>query len=160
MPAVYENAGLCFEYPENWLLEAGSSVDGESPGDEDSVTVYSPGGSFWTVVRHPGGKDPKPYVEAALQAMQEEYDEIDVEAVEETVLGHRLVGCDLNFFYLDLTNTARIRGVRTPGSTLLLFCQADDRELDEIDDVFRAMTASLLSGFELSKESRWPKEGE
>ena len=50
------------------------------------------------------------------------------EPVNETVAGHALVGFDLNFFYLDLTNTACIRSLRVGGTTYTIFFQAEDRE--------------------------------
>ena len=51
-------------------------------------------------------------VQAALDAMRKEYEELDAEPVRETIAGHDLVGFDLNFFCLDLTNTACIRSLR------------------------------------------------
>jgi hypothetical protein len=172
MPAVYDKAGLSFEYPESWLLEEGGQPDDteelDSPGgtaaaaagDPDeplSVTVHSPGGAFWTVMKYRGASDPRRYLEASVAAMREEYDNLDAEPAEESVRGHHLTGYDLNFFYLDLTNTTHIRGVKTLGSTLLIFCQADDREWDRIEGVFRAITASLLAGQERSREARLPR---
>jgi hypothetical protein len=164
MPAVYDKSGLCFEYPETWLLEESgpdedsdeSDAAGGDPDDPISVSVHSPGGAFWTVLKYRGASDPKRYLEASLAAMREEYEDLDAEPAQESVEGHRLTGYDLNFFYLDLTNTTHIRGVKTLGSTLLIFCQADDREWDEIESVFQAMTSSLLANQAASKEARWP----
>ncbi len=173
MPAVYDKSGLCFEYPESWLLEESGRTDDteelDSPGGDAttaaspdaeepmSVTVHSPGGAFWTVMKYRGAGDPRRYVEASVAAMRTEYDNLDAEPAEESVRGHHLTGYDLNFFYLDLTNTTHIRGVKTLGATLLIFCQADDREWEELEGVFRAMTASLLERQERSREARLPK---
>jgi hypothetical protein len=167
MPATYDKSGLHFEYPETWLLEEGGQADEtdeprqDEPGlatdDPISVTVHSPGGAFWTVMKYRGATDPRRYLEASVAAMREEYDNLDAESAEELLCGHQLTGYDLNFFYLDLTNTTRIRGVKTLGSTLLIFCQADDREWDRIEGVFRAMTASLLESQERSREARLPR---
>lgn len=55
-----------------------------------------------------------------------------------------LVGFDVNFYCLDLTNTAWIRAGSTAAATYLILCQAEDREFSEVADIFRAMTASLL----------------
>ena len=55
-----------------------------------------------------------------------------------------MVGFDLNFFYLDLTNTACIRSLRVERTTYTIFFQAEDREYAEIGLVFSAMTLSLL----------------
>jgi hypothetical protein len=172
MPAMYEKSGLCFEYPETWLLEEGGQEDetddlarlidedelGAAARDADgpvSVTVHSPAGAFWTVLKYRGASDPRRYLEASLSAMREEYDDLDVEPAEESLCGYQLTGYDLNFFYLDLTNTTHIRGLKTLGSTLLIFCQADDGEWERIEGVFQAMTASLLEHQACSKEARW-----
>ena len=82
--------------------------------------------------------------EAALDAMRKEYDELDAEPVQETIAGHDLVGFDLNFFCLDLTNTACIRSLRVNHTTFTIFFQAEDREYREISPVFQAMTLTLL----------------
>ena len=169
MPGTYERAGLYFDYPESWRLEEGGpgedADDGDDgsnapePGGEDepaSVTVHSPGGAFWTVLKYRGASDPRRYLEGSLAAMREEYGDLDVVAAEESLHGHRLTGYDLNFFYLDLTSTAHLRGVKTLGSTLLILCQADDREWDRIEGVFQAMTSSLLEHQPRSKAARLP----
>lgn len=158
MTARYDRSGLCFQYPENWRLEE-DATDRDAPAardGSDSVTIYSPGGSFWTVVRHAGARDPQALVEASLRTMKEEYENLDAEPAEETISGHPLSGYDLNFFCLDVTNTTRIRGLKTADSAVLIFCQADDRELAEIDGVFQAITTSLLSNLAASKQSSWP----
>lgn len=139
MPAVYEKLGIKFQYPENWKLDEGEALEGEQ-----SVSVYSPGGAFWSVMLHPHSQAPQELVDTALETMQQVYDELDAEVVEETIGEVELVGCDMNFYCLDLTNTAAVRSGRTPLATLLIFWQADDRELAEVEAVFKAITLSLL----------------
>ena len=139
MPATYQKLGIRFQYPDNWSLDEGEALEGEK-----SVSVYSPGGAFWSVMIHPRWQAPEDLVEAALRTMREVYDELDAEAVEETVGETELVGCDMNFYCLDLTNTAAVRSGRIGESTLVIFWQADDRELAEVEAVFRAITLSLL----------------
>ena len=149
MSAVYDKQGLHFEYPENWTLDESAATDGE-------VTVNSPGGGFWSVVVCGSADDPRKYAESSLSAMREEYEQLDVEPVEETVAGHRLTGYDLNFFCMDLTNSARIRAVRTLDAVLLILCQAEDREFDHAAPVYAAMTTSLLSHARPIKAADWP----
>jgi hypothetical protein len=96
------------------------------------------------VVVHGRRHAPGDVAAEALQAMRETYDNLDSEHVEETVAGQALVGYDLNFYCLDLTNTAVIRGVRTEHGTLLILYQAEDHDFAELEPVFRAMTVSLL----------------
>jgi len=143
MPAKFEKLGITFQYPDNWTLEEEDAQVGRG-----SVTVYSPDGAFWSVTLQPQGVDPDELARAALEAMKDEYGEIETERAAETIAGHRMVGYDLNFYYLDLTNTARVRSLRTRWATYTVFCQAEDRDFDKLHEVFQAITASLLRGIE------------
>jgi hypothetical protein len=141
MPAIFDKLGIRFQYPENWTIDEKEALEGNN-----SVTVYSPGGAFWSIVFHGGGVGPKELAAQALKVMKKEYEQLDAESVQETVAGHKLTGYDLNFYCLDLTNTALIRAFRTASAAYLILCQADDREFDEVEGVFRAITASCLVG--------------
>lgn len=144
MPAKYEKLGISFQYPDNWTLDESDALAGCN-----SVTVYSPGGSFWSLAIYPRSADPRRLAEAVVDTMKEEYEQIEAEEVSESLADYELVGSmigyDLNFYYLDLTNTAQIRCLRSDRHTLTVFCQAEDREFDRIKGVFQAMTVSLLS---------------
>ncbi len=140
MPAEFKKLGIAFQYPENWTLDVQDAMAGQR-----SVTVYSPGGGFWAVSVHPHSADPEGLAKAAVKAMQEEYDSLESCEVSQRVSGHELVGYDLNFFYLDLTNTASIRCLCSGRATYAVFCQAEDHEFDRVHAVFDAMTTSLLS---------------
>ncbi len=140
MPRQYAKLGIHFQFPDNWALDESDALKGD-----ESVSVFSPGGAFWSIIKHPRSALPQELVEAALQAMRQEYDELDAEGVEETLAGQALVGFDMNFYCLDLTNTALLRAFQTAEATYLVLCQADDREFAEVEGVFRAMTRSLLS---------------
>lgn len=140
MPALFNKFGLHFQYPENWTLETDSSAPGRQ-----TVSVYSPGGGFWTVSLAPSDSDPAQLAETALETIKREYDEFDSEQASESISDVELVGYDLNFYCLDLTNTAWIRAGRARSATYLVICQAEDREFDQISPVFRAMTTSLLT---------------
>ena len=93
----------------------------------------------------PHDSDPAKLAETALETIAHEYDELDSEQASESIGDVDLVGYDLNFYCLDLTNTAWIRAGRTSRATYLVICQAEDREFDQISPVFRAMTTSLLT---------------
>jgi len=143
MPLEFDRLGISFQYPDNWVLDEEDALGGGR-----SVTVYSPGGGFWSVALHPRTADPAGMARAAVDAMKQEYEEVEVEDAREDVAGHDLVGYNLNFFYLDLTNTAQVRALRAGQSTLTIFCQAEDREFRRVHRVFEAMTTSLLGGLE------------
>lgn len=141
MPAKFERLGIAFQYPDNWTLEEEDAQVGRG-----SVTVYSPGGAFWSVTIHPQDVDPKDLARAAIDAMKDEYDEIEAERAAETIAGRRMIGYDLNFYCLDLISTACVRSLRTGRATYTVFCQAEDGDYDKLRAVFQAITASLLDG--------------
>jgi hypothetical protein len=139
MPAEFNKLGISFQYPDNWALDEQDALAGRR-----SVTVYSPGGAFWSVSVHPRSADPASMAKAAVDAMKAEYRELEVEETEETIAGREMVGYDLNFYYLDLINTASVRCIQTDRATYAVFCQAEDREFAKVHAVFRAMTTSFL----------------
>ena len=141
MPGKFEKLGISFQYPENWTLDEEDALAGCK-----SVTLYSPGGGFWSVAVHPGLAEPADLAKAAADALCEEYEEVELEYVCEELAGCELIGYDLNFYCLDLTNSARIRCLRTSHHAYSVFCQAEDREFKQIEAVFQAMTVSLTSG--------------
>jgi hypothetical protein len=140
MPAIYEKLGIRFLYPDNWLLDEDDVL-----GGDPLVAVYSPGGAFWSVAVHPVETDPGELASAALRTLKAEYEDSESEPVSEEIGGETMSGFDVNFFYLDFTNTAIIRSFRTAEASCLVLCQAEDREFNEIGPVFRAITTSLLA---------------
>lgn len=141
MPKQYDNLGIAFQYPDNWELDE-EQLDLET--GFLSATVFSPGGGFWSVIRHPIATEPTAAVQQAVEAIREEYDNIEITPAAETIAGVTLSGCDLAFIYLDLTNTCRVRGFRTGEATIVVFTQAEDREQLKNGPVFEAMTYSLV----------------
>jgi hypothetical protein len=141
MPAQFNRFGITFQYPENWSLDEADAVAGR-----ESVTVNSPGGGFWSVAVHSRTSDPEELAGTVLAAMGEEYEGLESSPARETIAGCETVGYDLNFFCLDLTNTARVRCLRTSRRAYTIFCQAEDHEFDRIAPVFQAITTSLLLG--------------
>jgi len=141
MPATFSRLGISFQYPDNWTLDDADALAGRS-----SVTVYSPGGGFWSVTIHPRSADPARLAKGVVEAMKEEYADLEAEETHEVLTGHETVGFDLSFYCLDLTNSAQIRALRVDQGTYTVFCQAEDREFAQIRRVFQAITSSLLGG--------------
>ena len=144
MPAVFDSLGVRFMYPENWTLDDGTDDESLPDARQNCVTVYSPGGAFWSLSIYPPSDSVTDLAAEVMRAMRSEYDNLDVATISEAVEGQDLVGYDLNFIYLDLCNTAAVRALRTPRATYVLYYQSEDRELEEIKAVFDAMTASFL----------------
>jgi hypothetical protein len=139
MPTIFDKMGIQFLYPENWTLDEQEAIAGEG-----AVTVYSPEGAFWSVMLHPPAVDPRQLTLEVLAAMREEFTDFEAEPSGETIEGVDMTGFDMNFYCLDLTNTALVRGFRTADNTCIILYQAEDREFATIEPVFRAMTTSLL----------------
>lgn len=134
MPKVYDQSGLRFVYPDNWVVEE------EEPGTADvAVTVASPQTGFWSVMLYRGERDFEPLAGAVLDALKSEYPQVEVDEVEDA----QGTGYDLSFSYVDLLNTASIRAFHHAGNTYVILSQAEDHELPMAEQVFAAMTMSL-----------------
>lgn len=144
----FDRLGLAFDYPDNWSVEIDDSSAGRA-----AVTVTTPEGGFWSVSGQPAGLPAAKLAEAVVLQMRSEYRDIDSEAARDEVAGRLLEGWDLNFYCLDLTNTAQVRAIETPTATYLLLAQAEDREWDRVAPVFAAMTASFVAGLRPSREA-------
>ncbi|MCA9241605.1 MAG: hypothetical protein KDA37_15450 [Planctomycetales bacterium] len=138
MPETYERFGVRLKYPDNWRVEAGEQRE------PHEVTINSPNTAFWSLSVFQEPPDRQQLLENTLEAMQAEYPELECEHAEEIVASRKLVGYDLRFYCLDLTNTALVRVFDHRGSTCLLLAQSEDRELETAGPVFAAMTRSLL----------------
>lgn len=138
MPTVFDQLDIRFEYPENWSVEESAAPESEQ------VVVASPQTAFWHLSKLAPDIELEAGFDEALAALRTEYHDMEVELVEEELEGYRLVGYDVNFICLDLTNTCWLRGIQTPGGTYLLLCQAEDQEFETVAPVFRAMLASML----------------
>ena len=136
----FNRFGLAFDYPDNWSVDTDDSQDRYA-----AVTIYSPEGGFWSVSGHAAGGDPAELVVAVLAQMRTEYQDLDSEPVGDEIAGHALTGLDINFYCLDLTNTAQVRTLETAGAIYLLICQAEDREWERISQVFAAITTSFVA---------------
>ena len=137
----FNRFGMAFEYPDGWAVDTDDAQSGRV-----AITVYSPEGGFWSVSGHAGGGPPDELTAAVVRQMREEYTDLDAEPAADEVAGLALAGFDLNFYCLDLTNTAQVRTLETPAAVWLIFCQAEDREWDRIAPVFAAMTTSFVRG--------------
>ncbi len=139
MPKEFNNLGISFLYPDNWTVEQNDSSD-----DGPQVTVFSPNTAFWVVSVHPPLTEPDQLAMAAVEVMKDEYEGLEIEPAAEKIADHSATGYDLNFYCENLTNTARVRCLRANRATLAFFCQAEDRELPQVEQVFQAITVSLL----------------
>ena len=139
MPAEYRANGICFAYPENWHLEENEMGEGDL-----IIHLNSPGGAFWMVTISPVKQSPESLAKKALDALKSEYDRVYHTSVERIIGKYKLVGYEMDFIYFDLVNTALILSFSTNDRSFAIYWQSDDRQLDICEDVFEAITFTLL----------------
>jgi hypothetical protein len=147
MTARFERDGVLFEYPENWELDVEEDTNARL-----AVSVYSPGGGFWSLRVENEPLAPHDVVQSVLAAMREAYDQIDTEETTQVVEGCELLGVDIQFICLDLTNSAQVRAARFEIGTLMILMQAEDREFAQLEPIFLAMTTSLLRRLSMDQQ--------
>jgi hypothetical protein len=139
MPALYENKGIRFYYPENWSL-----VDEEPEQWPRSVTVQSEQTSFWSLHVYPAGQNMGEVIDAVIDTIREVYPDLEILEGHEKIGDVEARGVDICFFFLDLLVEAKIRAIQTPTYTLVWHYQAESKEFTEMEPVFQAMVTSLL----------------
>ncbi len=135
---VYEGDGVRFEYPADWTIES---------TDEDEVTtidVQHPDGVAFVIVRSDQSRpDPEYVADVALEAMREEYPDLDASPIVETLGEHVVTGHDVEFFSLDVPNAAAIRSFRTPSRTVFLFGQWSELGGDKVPGLVRRVLGAV-----------------
>ncbi len=135
---VFEDHGVRFEYPADWTVET-TDLD-----DVTTIDVQHPEGVAFVLVRtDPSQPDPEYVSDVALEAMREEYPDLDAFAVMETLGEHVVTGHDVEFFALDVPNAAAIRSFRTPRRTVLIFGQWSDLGGDGMPDMITGMFRTM-----------------
>ena len=145
MFSVYDKSGLHLAYPGNWTLEETLATTSDEDEPTVQLTISSPNTAFWTLACFNGQHDLTGIVEQVVSALLAEYPDLECTPLKETIGGQELTGQEVNFICLDLTNTAQVRACHRDGTTLLLFSQSEDRELEKVGPVLEAITMSLLS---------------
>ena len=140
MTANYANLGVQFLYPENWQI-----MDEDAVSWPRTVSLQSPSGGVWSLVVYPSDdKHPTDLTAEVLSTMQKEYEGLESLEVCEQFGSVSTNGYDMCFYCLDYVVSARALGVCLGNQTLLMIWQAEDREFERLEQVFRAITTSLL----------------
>ncbi len=136
----YDRSGIQFMYPDNWKV-----VDEQFDGFPRSVTVQSPSGAFWSLDIHPFSVRTEDILREMVAAISEEFDDVESEPVDETIEEFQATGANLFFSCLDFVIKAQLRSFKSGHATYVTLYQAEDRDFDEFEAVFAAMTHSLLT---------------
>ncbi len=137
MTAEFNESGLRFLYPENWRL-----VREEQWGWPRSVSVHSPQGAFWSVTLDQPPADE--LVSRVVESICQEYEDVEVDAVERSVGELTLRGVELQFYCLDLLVTAQVLECVECEQPMVLLLQGENREFDALLPVFDAISLSCL----------------
>jgi hypothetical protein len=137
MPAIFDQDGVRFQYPENWEMVREDNPSGWT------VSLQSPATAFFMLTYDSDMPEAELMAETALEAMQAEYKGLESEPIVETIAGQPACGHNMRFFSFDLTNTCCTRSFYGAGGTVLLLWQTNDLELEIVEPIVQAMCASL-----------------
>lgn len=135
--AEFDEEGIRFRYPESWQLERQDNEDGWT------VTLQSPETAFLMVCLRQDQPDPVKIADTALEALREEYEDLEADDCVELLAGKSAVGHDIRFFSFDLTNTCWTRSFYSPNGTVLVMAQVNDLEHATNEPLLRAICKSF-----------------
>ena len=137
MTEIYLSHGIRFRYPAAWEIDE-RDVDGEV-----TITVSSPGATFWTVSLYPHGPEPAQVMETALKAYRDEFKDLDVYPVSVDLCQRTTTARDLDFVCLDLIHSGGLRTFRTGQFTVLVLFQSAAQDDDDTRNDLDSITDSL-----------------
>ena len=137
MEQVFEAHGIRFRFPEGWeLIE-------DRREHEVTVTVASPGTSFWSVTLFFARPSPERVIESALDAFRHEYDDLDIYRSDTKLCDLRTESRDIEFVCLELINSAFLRAIQVSDFTVLVLFQGTDHELKQTRPILDRISNSL-----------------
>ena len=155
MTATYEKLDVRFYYPENWTIS-----DEQRDGWPRGVTIQSPKTAFWSLHIYQPALPPSELAAQVVQAMQEEYSDLEVQTERLDLDGWDMAGFSMGFSCLDRFVRACVLGVIHEDRTFLALAQAEDSEFDQLEQVFLAITTSLLRFSRSPSESDEPPQSD
>ena len=139
MTAVYDREELRFRYPENWLID-----EDPSSGVPRTISVTANNGAFWSATIYDESSSAQELQKEYLETFQAEYEDLEMDPVEIKVGDQYISALDLQFYCLDFLVHSRLI-VREIGSyRVLIAWQAEDRDFDELEPIFEAITLSAM----------------
>lgn len=142
MQNEYRTDGLRFAYPSDWNLTEEQQPDGLS------LMVHGDGTAFCSIMLMPDRPAIDHVLDTALGAFRESYDELDTEPVKCRLASRAARGIDVDFYCLELLNSAWLRAFRTGRYTVFIMFQAGFDEPDA-RSVFESICESLECNAEI-----------
>jgi len=139
MTAKYDRDGVTFLYPENWSLE-------EHPlqGLPRTVSVTSPVGAYWSATVYGDDEPLERLQEQYVETFRQEYDDVELDLTKIGVGTETLSVLDIQFHCLDFLVHSRLIARRVGKHHVLIAWQAEDRDFDELEPVFTAITFTAI----------------
>jgi hypothetical protein len=137
MVAEFDDMGVRLKFPENWKLEREESEEGWT------ISIQSPDTAFLMLSFREDMPSTNAMAETALDALREEYPELEADECIESLAGQPAVGHNIRFFSFDLTNTCWTRSFYSARGTMLVLCQLNDLELEKNEPILKAICASI-----------------
>ncbi len=143
MLSTYQGNGVSCAYPETWKVQ-------ESQGDDDTegFLIESPDAAFFAVSKFPWTCAPREVLEQATEALQQEYEEVEVEWIDSDLSMADSRSVEVRFFLLDMLVVSKLRAFSLGHQTYLIEQQAEDREYQRVDQVFDAMVETLIQSID------------
>ncbi|GAB4138212.1 MAG: hypothetical protein Tsb009_06180 [Planctomycetaceae bacterium] len=138
---TYNSHGVSFGYPDDWELRE------EISAEEITLTISSPGTSFFSITLYYEQPKPAELLETAIETFRSEYEEMDAYPVEQTIWVYDAEGYDLDFVSLDLVNLALLRSFQTEQFTVLIYGQSGGTERE----LFRTAWDAMTNGFRIEE---------
>lgn len=139
MSGRFNENGVQFLFPENWTM-----IDDAHSDAVVDVMVQAPGGAFWTLQAFDGGLKTEDLLDTALESLGEEYEDLEASPYEIEIGTSLGVGYDLSFFCLDFLVTGKLLAFVNDERVYLVLYQAEQKDFDEFEAVFQAITTSLI----------------
>lgn len=150
MTASYNKLGIQFLYPENWKL-----VD-DAEAIPHVISLESPDkSSTWSAHIYDLASAPEDIFRESIDALQDTYSDIEITPIAEedlrflkqidTVHDGSIKAVEAMFYCLDFLIQAKLYLLSTDSNWFLVLCQAEDRDFDQQELVFTAITTSLFT---------------
>ncbi|MGF1579611.1 MAG: hypothetical protein ACFCD0_09625 [Gemmataceae bacterium] len=137
MPQQFEEAGLRFTFPDDWTIER------ESDEDSLSLTLQGPGTAFMMISQDTSSPDPDEMLASSLEALEAEYEYMEVEERVDSFAELPAFGHDVHFIVLDLPNTCCVRTFTTDNATYMILWQATDTDMEQLEETFEGICQSI-----------------
>ena len=148
MTVIYDKLGVRLIYAEGWKI-----TEDELDAEPRALSFESPSGGIWELMLYSDPRDGDELADEALSVLGEEYENLETTGYTTEFADVVASGYEIYFYHLDLLIHSRIITAPFGEKTAMLLWQAEDRDFDQLEPVFRAMATTLLDPHKFSSHS-------